>query len=80
MIGEIVGLFLMLAGVLCTAGGCMVWAINRDGGIVFWFGLAMVAFGWILNHTTATKTCPWCSQRISYRALRCKHCEAALSK
>ena len=79
MIGEIVGFLLMLGGVLCTLGGCVVWAVNPNGGIVFWFGLAMITFGWILNHTTATKICPWCSQRINYRSPKCKHCGAALS-
>jgi len=78
-LGEIVGFLLILGGVLCTFAGCVVWTMNPERGIIFWLGLALIAFGWILNNTAATKTCPWCSERVKYRALKCKHCGAALA-
>jgi len=80
MVGEIVGVLLIIVGVLCTFVGCIVEIRNPAGGMVFWLGLAMIAFGWTLNYTTATKTCPWCRKRIRYHAGRCKHCGAASSK
>jgi hypothetical protein len=78
MTREIVGILLIIFGVLCTFAG-KVGVRNSDGGIVFWFGPALIAFGWILNYTSATKRCPWCSKQIRYDARKCKHCGGRLS-
>jgi uncharacterized membrane protein len=44
MTREIVGILLIIFGVLCTFAG-KVGVRNSDGGIVFWFGPALIAFG-----------------------------------
>lgn len=74
VLGDIVGLLLVIVGILCTLGGCVVASINPGGYIMLWFGLAMILTGTLLLNVAGKKTCSQCSERVKVKALKCKHC------
>jgi len=66
--------FLILLDVFLSLGGCVVSATHPAGGSMFWTGLVMIIFGWVISHLANTKECPTCRETVKHAALKCEHC------
>jgi uncharacterized membrane protein YfcA len=69
-LGNIAGFLLILFGVLLALGGCVVGQFNPGGGIMFWFGIVLIVIGLVVSNSAAKKTCPHCSERVKYKAVK----------
>lgn len=51
-LADIFGLLVCILGVLCTLSGWVIGAATLGGGIIFWFGVALILVGAMIASIT----------------------------
>jgi len=77
---DVAGCIMVGLGIFVSLGGCTMAHMGQVArSFPFWLGVGLIAIGRLLSSMAARKTCPHCSERVSHKAIKCRHCGSDLA-